>query len=101
MYDNVENEHEENPADHEEKTTPKFVTVAEHKLVNEGDTVRYCEVIVNFLQNRQERLQMKLCRRLPCMVDRLGGFVMMWKKGGEFLTVNKQIISQVESAEVQ
>lgn len=71
VYDNVENEHEENPADHEEKTTPKFVTVAEHKLVNEGDTVR-----------------------LPCMVDRLGGFVMMWKKGGEFLTVNKQIISQ-------
>ena len=44
---------------------------------------------------------MKLYRRLPCMVDRLGGFVMMWKKGGEFLTVNKQIISQVQRAEVQ
>ena len=46
MYDNVENEQEENPADHEEKTTPKFVTVSEHKLVNEGETVRYCKVIV-------------------------------------------------------
>ena len=41
-------------------------------IVNEGDTVR-----------------------LPCIVDRLEGFVMLWKRGQEIITVANQIIDKV------
>ena len=33
--------------------------------------------------------------RLPCVVDRLEGFVMLWKKNGEIITVASQIIDKV------
>jgi len=51
--------------------TPKFVTEPQSVLVNEGDTLR-----------------------LPCIVDRLEGFVMLWKKNGVIITVASQIIDK-------
>ena len=35
--------------------------------------------------------------RLPCLVDRLEGFVMLWKKKDNILTVAEQIIDKVAS----
>ena len=51
--------------------TPKFISSAQSVLVNEGDTVR-----------------------LPCIVDRLEGFVMLWKKNNDIITVASQIIDK-------
>ena len=51
--------------------TPKFISAPLSVLVNEGDTVR-----------------------LPCMVDRLEGFVMLWKKNNDIITVASQIIDK-------
>ena len=51
--------------------TPKFVSAPQSVIVNEGDTVR-----------------------LPCIVDRLEGFVMLWKKGADIITVASQIIDK-------
>ena len=51
--------------------TPKFVSSPESVMVNEGDTVR-----------------------LPCIVDRLEGFVMLWKRGTDIITVASQIIDK-------
>ena len=51
--------------------TPKFISSSQSVLVNEGDTVR-----------------------LPCMVDRLEGFVMLWKKNNDIITVASQIIDK-------
>ena len=51
---------------------PEFISVAQNIEVNLGDTVR-----------------------LPCLVDRLEGFVMLWKKKDEILTVASQIIDRV------
>ena len=51
--------------------TPKFISSPLSVLVNEGDTVR-----------------------LPCMVDRLEGFVMLWKKNNGIITVASQIIDK-------
>jgi len=50
---------------------PKFVTEEQNVLVNEGDNIR-----------------------LPCIVDRLEGFVMLWKRGKDIITVASQIIDQ-------
>jgi len=50
---------------------PKFVTEEQNVLVNEGDNIR-----------------------LPCIVDRLEGFVMLWKKGNDIITVASQIIDK-------
>ena len=52
-------------------STPQFVTSSQSILVNEGDTVR-----------------------LPCLVDRLEGFVMLWKKNSDIITVASQIIDK-------
>ena len=52
--------------------TPKFISSPQSVLVNEGDTIR-----------------------LPCMVDRLEGFVMLWKKNMDIITVASQIIDKV------
>jgi len=48
--------------------TPIFKSVSQTLIVDSGDTVR-----------------------LPCIVDRLEGFVMLWKKQGDILTVAHQI----------
>jgi len=50
---------------------PKFITEAESVLVNQGDTIR-----------------------LPCLVDRFEGLVMLWKKNGDIITVASQIIDK-------
>ena len=52
--------------------TPQFISTEQSVLVNEGDTFR-----------------------LPCMVDRLEGFVMLWKKNKDIITVASQIIDKV------
>ena len=51
---------------------PTFTSTPQTLLVDEGDTVR-----------------------LPCLVDRLEGFVMLWKKETDIVTVAEQIIDQV------
>ena len=53
-------------------STPKFLSQPQSVLVNEGDTVK-----------------------LPCIVDRLEGFVILWKKNNEIVTVASQIIDKV------
>lgn len=50
---------------------PKFVTKPQNLMVNEGSTIR-----------------------LPCVVDRLEGFVILWKKGDEILVVGEQVIKE-------
>merc|ERR1712106_233542 len=51
--------------------TPKFVTSPQSIILNEGDTVR-----------------------LPCMVERLEGFVLLWKRNMDIVTVASQIIDK-------
>ena len=53
-------------------STPQFTSTSEMLTVNEGDTLR-----------------------LPCLVDRLEGFVLLWKKDKEIITVADQIIDKV------
>ena len=53
-------------------STPKFVTAPQSIIVNEGGTVR-----------------------LPCIVERLEGFVLLWKKNTDIVTVASQIIDKV------
>lgn len=50
-------------------TTPKFVSTSTNQLVNEGDRIK-----------------------LPCIVDKLEGFVLMWKKGKTMVAVGSQLI---------
>lgn len=73
VYEDVNEVGEEPRAEEEAEVvrTPKFVTQAESVLVNEGETLR-----------------------LPCFVDRLEGFVMLWKKNGDIITVANQIIDK-------
>ena len=58
--------------------TPTFTTESSNMIVNEGDTVR-----------------------LPCIVDRLEGFVMLWKRGNEIVTVASQIIDKVNKTGIR
>ena len=53
--------------------TPSFVSESKSALVNEGGTIR-----------------------LPCIVDRLEGFVLLWKKGEDIITVGSQIVNKVK-----
>ena len=53
--------------------TPTFLSTEQSLLVNEGDTIK-----------------------LPCMVDRLEGFVMLWKKNKDIIAVASQIIDKVK-----
>ena len=57
--------------------TPTFQSSSQTLVIDSGDTVR-----------------------LPCIVDRLEGFVMMWKKQDEILTVADQIVIQVINSDV-
>ena len=50
---------------------PKFVTKRKNVIVDEGSTIR-----------------------LPCVVDKLEGFVLLWKRGNEILAVGEQVITQ-------
>ena len=52
-------------------STPRFQTDPQILLVNEGETVR-----------------------LPCYVDKLEGFVMLWKRNKDIVTVGSQIIDK-------
>merc|ERR550517_498510 len=51
--------------------SPTGPTEEQNVLVNEGDNIR-----------------------LPCIVDRLEGFVMLWKRGKDIITVASQIIDK-------
>jgi len=51
--------------------TPKFITEPLTLMANEGEIIR-----------------------LPCKVDRLEGFVMLWKKNMNIITVGKQIVDK-------
>ena len=53
--------------------TPTFVSESKSALVNEGGTIR-----------------------LPCIVNRLEGFVLLWKKGQDIITVGNQIVYKVK-----
>ena len=70
--DNETNEIENDADSTKVFPTPIFTTESSNMIVNEGDTVR-----------------------LPCIVDRLEGFVMLWKKKDNILTVAEQIIDKV------
>ena len=61
-YDNINK-------DDDMMATPKFVSLPQSVMVKEGETVR-----------------------LPCIVDRLEGFVLIWKRGPEIITVANQVI---------
>ena len=52
--------------------TPTFRSLAQRFEANVGDTVR-----------------------LPCLVDRLEGFVILWKKGSDIITVASQVLDKV------
>ena len=41
-----------------------------------------------------------ICFRLPCIVDRLEGFVMLWKRGKDIITVASQIIDKVQTGDL-
>lgn len=72
-YDGAQGDIQENDADNEIKVweTPVFTTNPQTLLVNEGDTIR-----------------------LPCFVNRLEGFVMLWKRGESIITVGNQIVDK-------
>jgi hypothetical protein len=53
--------------------TPTFISQPQSVIVKAGDTIR-----------------------LPCMVDRLEEFVMLWKKNKDIITVASQIINKVK-----
>lgn len=74
-YDNaiVSADEEKRKEEVEVMMTPEFQSISQRMEANQGDTVR-----------------------LPCLVDRLEGFVMLWKKKDEILTVASQIIDKVE-----
>jgi len=55
-------------------TTPTFVSTASNQLVNEGDTIK-----------------------LPCWVDKLDGFVLLWKKGKDIVAVGSQLINKEDN----
>merc|ERR1711892_1384573 len=57
--------------EYREMATPRFLSTPQTLLVNEGDTIR-----------------------LPCKVDRLEGFVMLWKKNKNITTVGDQIVDK-------
>jgi len=50
-------------------TTPTFVSTSSSQLVNEGDTIK-----------------------LPCFVDKLDGFVLMWKKGKNLVALGSSLM---------
>ena len=72
-YDDYDNSDIKSDNDKEVQVwaTPKFQTNPQTLLVNEGDTVR-----------------------LPCYVDKLEGFVMLWKRNKDIVTVGSQIIDK-------
>ena len=73
VYDYMNDASEPYDERHEEHNkVPRLLTAPQQLTVNTGDTVR-----------------------LPCLVDRLEGFVMLWKKKDNILTVAEQIIDKV------
>eukprot|EP00092_Neocalanus_flemingeri_P000880 GFUD01000937.1.p1 GENE.GFUD01000937.1~~GFUD01000937.1.p1 ORF type:complete len:449 (+),score=131.49 GFUD01000937.1:118-1464(+) len=54
--------------------TPQFLSQPQEIVVNEGHTVR-----------------------LPCLVDRLEGFVLLWRKNEQIISVGDQILDRSES----
>jgi len=67
-YENLSDDGED---EYRVMSTPRFLSTPQTLLINEGDTIR-----------------------LPCKVDRLEGFVMLWKKNKNIITVGDQIIDK-------
>ena len=67
-YENLSDDGED---EYRVMNTPRFLSTPQTLLINEGDTIR-----------------------LPCKVDRLEGFVMLWKKNKNIITVGDQIIDK-------
>merc|ERR1719474_1546908 len=55
---------------HDSTATPSFLTSSLDSTVNEGETIR-----------------------LPCQVENLHGFVLMWKKDGKIITLGESVIN--------
>merc|ERR1719402_2004024 len=55
---------------------PKFVSTSKSLMVNQGDTIK-----------------------LPCIVDKLEGFVLLWKRGKDILAVGENIVDRSEKYE--
>ena len=76
IWIHTDNQYENGNGEKEEVAvmgTPEFVSEPKKAMVNEGDTLR-----------------------LPCIVDRLEGFVLLWKKNSDIITVGSQIINKVK-----
>ena len=69
---------EYDPDQSEEVTIPQFITEPLTLMVDEGDLIR-----------------------LPCYVDNLGQFVLIWKKDSEIISVAEQIIEKRFSLETK
>lgn len=54
--------------------TPTFVSTTSSQMINEGDTIK-----------------------LPCLVDKLDGFVLLWKKGKDIVAVGSQLINKEDN----
>jgi len=52
-------------------TTPTLISTSSNQLVNEGDTIK-----------------------LPCLVDKLDGFTILWKKGNDVVAVGSQLMDR-------
>ena len=77
--DELYDEYEDQPQhlETEMMKAPTFLSLAGQFSVSVGETVR-----------------------LPCLVDRLEGFVILWKKGTTILTVASQIIDKVNKTRI-
>ena len=75
-YENIPDNEKED--EYRVLSTPRFLSTPQTLLVNEGETIR-----------------------LPCKVDRLEGFVMLWKKNMDIIKVASQIINNVTNLVTQ
>jgi len=71
VYEYETLEESDNEVKYKVMTTPKFLSTPQTLLVNEGENIR-----------------------LPCKVDRLEGFVILWKRNKDIITVGDQIVDK-------
>ena len=71
MYEYETHEESDNEVEYKVMTTPRFLSTPQSLLVNEGENIR-----------------------LPCKVDRLEGFVILWKRNKDIITVGDQIVDK-------
>jgi len=71
VYEYETLEESDNEVEYKVMTTPRFLSTPQTLLVNEGENIR-----------------------LPCKVDRLEGFVILWKRNKDIITVGDQIVDK-------